>query len=189
MALDDYDILKPISRGAFGRVMLARKRTTGDLFALKVLRKRDLIRKNLMQAALAERDALARGGANPFVIRLFYTFTTSTNLYLVMEYAPGGDCYSLLRSLGCLEESMVRTYAAEVVLALEYCHARGVVHRDLKPDNLLVSASGHLKLADFGLSLVGLADQANDELGSGGSGSGSSSGSLVGLAGCPPSPE
>ena len=193
MALADYDLLKPISRGAFGRVMLARKRTTGDLFAVKVLRKRDLIRKNLMLAALAERDALARGGANPFVVRLFYSFTSAQNLYLVMEYAPGGDCYSLLRSLGRLEEPMVRTYLAEVVLALEYCHARGIVHRDLKPDNLLVSASGHLKLADFGLSLVGLADQANDELGGAGNGSAtatsSSSGSLSAfMLSAPPSP-
>ena len=193
MALEDYDLLKPISRGAFGRVMLARKRTTGDLFAVKVLRKRDLIRKNLMLAALAERDALARGGANPFVVRLFYSFTSAQNLYLVMEYAPGGDCYSLLRSLGRLEEPMVRTYLAEVVLALEYCHARGIVHRDLKPDNLLVSASGHLKLADFGLSLVGLADQTNDELGGTANGSAtatsSSSGSLSAfLLSAPPSP-
>jgi serine/threonine protein kinase len=191
MALADYDLLKPISRGAFGRVMLARKRTTGDLFAVKVLRKRDLIRKNLMLAALAERDALARGGANPFVVRLFYSFTSAQNLYLVMEYAPGGDCYSLLRSLGRLEEPMVRTYLAEVVLALEYCHARGIVHRDLKPDNLLVSASGHLKLADFGLSLVGLADQTNDELAGTGSATAtsSSSGSLSAfMPSAPPSP-
>jgi len=191
MALTDYVMLKPIGRGAFGRVMLARKKTTGDLFAIKVLRKRDLIRKNLMLAALAERDALARGGVNPFVVRLFYSFCSAQNLYLVMEYAPGGDCYSLLRTLGRLEEAMVRTYAAEVVLALEYCHGRGVVHRDLKPDNLLVSASGHLKLADFGLSLVGLADQANDELGADGSGLGGSGSSVslsAGLSGSPPSP-
>jgi len=164
MALSDYDVLKPISRGAFGKVLLARKRTTGDLYALKVLRKRDLVRKNLVQAALAERDALARGGATPFVVRLFYSFSTAQSLYLVMEYAPGGDVYSLLRALGRLSEAMCRTYAAEVVLALEYIHSCGIVHRDLKPDNLLISASGHLKLADFGLSLVGLADQANDEL-------------------------
>ena len=179
LALEDYEVLKPISRGAFGRVILARKRTTGDLFALKVLRKRDLLRKNLMAAALAERDALARSGANPFVVRLFYSFTSANSLYLVMEYAPGGDCYSLLRALGSLEEPMARTYIAEVVLALEFCHANGIVHRDLKPDNLLVSASGHLKLADFGLSLVGLADQANDELGAAASLTASSSSSSL----------
>ena len=167
VGIDDFDTLKPISRGTFGRVMLARKRTTGDLFALKVLRKRDLLRKNLLQSALAERDALARSGANPFVIRFFYSFTSKQNLYLVMEYAPGGDLYSLLQALGSLDEDMARTYVAETVLALQYCHGRGIVHRDLKPDNLLISASGHLKLADFGLSLVGLADQANNELADG----------------------
>ncbi|XP_047339412.1 probable serine/threonine protein kinase IREH1 isoform X2 [Impatiens glandulifera] len=160
-SIDDFEIIKPISRGAFGRVFLAKKRTTGDLFAIKVLRKADMIRKNAVESILAERDILI-SVQNPFVVRFFYSFTCRENLYLVMEYLNGGDLYSLLRNLGCLDEDVARVYIAEVVLALEYLHSLHVVHRDLKPDNLLIAHDGHIKLTDFGLSKVGLIDSTDD---------------------------
>ncbi|KAL8132778.1 hypothetical protein AgCh_008311 [Apium graveolens] len=161
-SIDDFEIIKPISRGAFGRVFLAKKRTTGDLFAIKVLKKADMIRKNAVESILAERDILI-AVRNPFVVRFFYSFTCRENLYLVMEYLNGGDLYSLLRNLGCLDEDVARVYIAEVVLALEYLHSLRIVHRDLKPDNLLIAHDGHLKLTDFGLSRVGLIN-STDEL-------------------------
>ncbi|KAJ7565559.1 hypothetical protein O6H91_02G065300 [Diphasiastrum complanatum] len=160
-SIDDFEIIKPISRGAFGRVFLARKRTTGDLFAIKVLRKADMIRKNAVESVQAERNILI-SARNPFVVRFFYSFTCRDNLYLVMEYLNGGDLYSMLRSLGCLEEDMARVYIAELVLALEYLHSLGVVHRDLKPDNILIAHDGHIKLTDFGLSKVGLINSTDD---------------------------
>ncbi|WMV35237.1 hypothetical protein MTR67_028622 [Solanum verrucosum] len=160
-SIDDFEIIKPISRGAFGRVFLAKKRTTGDLFAIKVLKKADMIRKNAVESILAERDILI-SVRNPFVVRFFYSFTCRENLYLVMEYLNGGDLYSLLRNLGCLDEEVVRVYIAEVVLALEYLHSQHVVHRDLKPDNLLIAHDGHIKLTDFGLSKVGLINSTDD---------------------------
>lgn len=160
-SIDDFEIIKPISRGAFGRVFLAKKRTTGDLFAIKVLKKADMIRKNAVESILAERDILI-SVRNPFVVRFFYSFTCRENLYLVMEYLNGGDLYSLLRNLGCLDEDVARVYIAEVVLALEYLHSLRVVHRDLKPDNLLIAHDGHLKLTDFGLSKVGLINSTDD---------------------------
>ncbi|KAH0850421.1 LOW QUALITY PROTEIN: hypothetical protein HID58_095578 [Brassica napus] len=129
-SIEDFEIIKPISRGAFGRVFLARKRATGDLFAIKV--------------------------------RFFYSFTCRENLYLVMEYLNGGDLFSLLRNLGCLDEDMARIYIAEVVLALEYLHSVNIIHRDLKPDNLLINQDGHIKLTDFGLSKVGLINSTDD---------------------------
>nr|KAJ0227272.1 hypothetical protein LSAT_V11C100028150 [Lactuca sativa] len=86
-SIDDFEIIKPISRGAFGRVFLAKKRTTGDLFAIK---KADMIRKNAVESILAERDILI-SVRNPFVVRFFYSFTCRKNLYLVMEYLNGGD--------------------------------------------------------------------------------------------------
>lgn len=159
--IDDFEIIKPISRGAFGRVFLARKKSTGDLFAIKVLRKADMIRKNAVESILAERDILI-STRNPFVVRFFYSFTCSENLYLVMEYLIGGDLYSLLRNVGCLDETISQIYIAELVLALEYLHSLGVVHRDLKPDNLLIAHDGHLKLTDFGLSKVGLINSTDD---------------------------
>ncbi|ONM32757.1 putative serine/threonine protein kinase IRE [Zea mays] len=160
-SIEDFEIIKPISRGAFGRVFLAKKRVTGDLFAIKVLRKADMIRKNAVESILAERDILI-SARNPFVVRFFYSFTCRENLYLVMEYLNGGDLYSLLRNLGCLDEDMARTYIAELVLALEYLHSMNVIHRDLKPDNLLISRDGHIKLTDFGLSKVGLINSTDD---------------------------
>ncbi|KAF6166614.1 hypothetical protein GIB67_005476 [Kingdonia uniflora] len=160
-SIDDFEIIKPISRGAFGKVFLARKRITGDLFAIKVLKKLDMIRKNDMERILAERNILITV-RNPFVVRFFYSFTCRDNLYLVMEYLNGGDMYSLLRKIGCLEEDVARTYIAELVLALEYLHSLGIVHRDLKPDNILIAHDGHIKLTDFGLSKIGLINSTVD---------------------------
>ncbi|KAL4575931.1 hypothetical protein LXL04_012018 [Taraxacum kok-saghyz] len=164
-SIEDFEIIKPISRGAFGRVFLARKRATGDVFAIKVLKKADMIRKNAVQSILAERDILI-SARNPFVVRFFYSFTCRENLYLVMEYLNGGDLFSLLRNLGCLEEGMARVYIAELVLALEYLHSLNVIHRDLKPDNLLIGPDGHIKLTDFGLSKVGLINNTEEISGS-----------------------
>ncbi|XP_077232845.1 putative serine/threonine protein kinase IREH1 isoform X3 [Tasmannia lanceolata] len=127
----------------------------------QVLKKADMIRKNAVESILAERDILI-SVRNPFVVRFFYSFTCQENLYLVMEYLNGGDLYSLLRNLGCLDEDVARIYIAEVVLALEYLHSLGVVHRDLKPDNLLIAHDGHVKLTDFGLSKVGLINSTDD---------------------------
>ncbi|XP_008234378.2 PREDICTED: probable serine/threonine protein kinase IRE [Prunus mume] len=160
-SIEDFEIIKPISRGAFGRVFLARKRATGDSFAIKVLKKADMIRKNAVESILEERNILILV-RNPFVVRFFYSFTCRENLYLVMEYLNGGDLYSLLRNLGCLDEDMAKVYIAEVVLALEYLHSLNVVHRDLKPDNLLIGQDGHIKLTDFGLSKVGLISSTDD---------------------------
>ncbi|KAK4837428.1 hypothetical protein QYF36_005327 [Acer negundo] len=160
-SIEDFEIMKPISQGAFGRVFLARKRATGDLFAIKVLKKADTIRKNAVESILAERNILI-SVRNPFVVRFFYSFTCRENLYLVMEYLNGGDLYSLLKNLGCLDEDMARIYIAEVVLALEYLHSMNVIHRDLKPDNLLIGRDGHIKLTDFGLSKVGLIHSTDD---------------------------
>ncbi|KAF5955818.1 hypothetical protein HYC85_008674 [Camellia sinensis] len=144
-SIDDFEIIKPISRGAFGKVFLARKRTTGDLFAIKVLKKLNMIRKNDIEGILAERNILITV-RNPFVVRFFYSFTSRDNLYLVIEYLNGGDLYSLLRKVGCLEEDVARIYIAELVLALEYLHSLGIVHRDLKPDNILIAHDGHIKV-------------------------------------------
>ncbi|KAG2314452.1 hypothetical protein Bca4012_065137 [Brassica carinata] len=160
-SIDDFEIIKPISRGAFGKVFLARKRTTGDFFAIKVLKKLDMIRKNDIERILEERNILITV-RYPFVVRFFYSFTCSDNLYLVMEYLNGGDLYSLLQKVGCLDDDIARIYIAELVLALEYLHSLNIVHRDIKPDNLLIAHDGHIKLTDFGLSKIGLINNTID---------------------------
>ena len=160
ISVEDFEVLKLISSGAHGRVFLAKKRATGDIFAIKAIKKRDLVFRNTISRLKEERDALVLA-ANPFVIKLFYAFSSARHVYFVTEYANGGDLYSLLKQLGSLEESTARKYASEIVLALEYVHSVGVTHRDLKPDNLLISSDGHLKLADFGLSFVGASRDDN----------------------------
>ncbi|KAJ7068423.1 hypothetical protein C8F01DRAFT_1118156 [Mycena amicta] len=155
-SIKDFDIIKPISKGAFGSVFLAKKKATGDYFAIKVLKKADMIAKNQITNVKAERMILMKQAESPFVAKLYFTFQSKDNLYLVMEYLNGGDCAALIKSLGSLPEEWTKNYIAEVVLGLEYLHQRGVVHRDLKPDNLLIDQHGHLKLTDFGLSRIGL---------------------------------
>ncbi|KAI0939256.1 hypothetical protein AcV5_000725 [Taiwanofungus camphoratus] len=155
-SIKDFEIIKPISKGAFGSVFLAKKKVTGDYFAIKVLKKADMIAKNQITNVKAERMILMKQAESPFVAKLYFTFQSKENLYLVMEYLNGGDCAALIKSLGSLPEEWTRNYIAEVVLGLEYLHQRGIVHRDLKPDNLLIDQHGHLKLTDFGLSRIGL---------------------------------
>ncbi|CAO1620589.1 unnamed protein product [Parajaminaea phylloscopi] len=166
-SIRDFDILKPISKGAFGSVYLAKKRTTGDYYAIKVLKKSDMIAKNQITNVKAERMILMTQTQSPFVVKLYFTFQSKDYLYLVMEYLPGGDCASLVKMLGGLEELWARQYVAEVVNGLEQLHARGVVHRDLKPDNLLIDQRGHLKLTDFGLSKIGLLGRQTRPIGPG----------------------
>lgn len=160
-SIKDFEIIKPISKGAFGSVYLSRKRTTGDYFAIKVLKKADMIAKNQVTNVKAERAIMMAQTESPFIAKLFYTFQSKEYLYLVMEYLNGGDCAALIKQLGGLPEDWTRRYLAEVVLGLEFLHGRGIIHRDLKPDNLLISHNGHLKLTDFGLSRVGLVGRQN----------------------------
>ncbi|PWN29826.1 hypothetical protein BDZ90DRAFT_278074 [Jaminaea rosea] len=155
-SIKDFDIIKPISKGAFGSVYLGKKRTTGDVYAIKVLKKKDMITKNQVTNVKAERMILMTQTQSPFVVKLYFSFQSTDYLYLVMEYLPGGDCASLLKMLGGLDEEWTKRYVAEIVNGLEQLHAQGIVHRDLKPDNLLIDAKGHLKLTDFGLSKIGL---------------------------------
>jgi len=128
-SIKDFEIIKPISKGAFGSVFLSKKKATGDYYAVKVLRKADMIAKNQITNVKAERMILMKQAESPFVAKLYFTFQSKENLYLVMEYLNGGDCAALIKSLGCLPEEWTKNYIAEVVLGLEYLHQRGVVHR------------------------------------------------------------
>lgn len=155
-SIKDFEIIKPISKGAFGSVYLTKKKTTGEYFAIKVLKKADMISKNQTTNVKAERAIMMWQGESDFVAKLYWTFSSKDYLYLVMEYLNGGDCASLVKVLGGLPEEWAKKYIAEVVLGVEHLHGRGIVHRDLKPDNLLIDQTGHLKLTDFGLSRMGL---------------------------------
>lgn len=155
-AIHDFCIIKPISRGAFGKVFLGYKKSQPDtMYAIKVMKKTDMINKNMVSQVVNERKALALT-QSPFCVHLFYSLQTTSSIYLVMEYMVGGDLKSLLSVYGYFDESMAAFYIAEVCLALQYLHGHEIVHRDIKPDNMLLSREGHVKLTDFGLSKVNL---------------------------------
>jgi len=128
-SIKDFEIIKPISKGAFGSVYLSKKRTTGDYYAIKVLKKSDMIAKNQVTNVKAERMILMTQTDSPFVVKLYFSFQSKDYLYLVMEYLNGGDCAALVKAIGGLPEDWARKYLAEVVLGLEYLHNRGIVHR------------------------------------------------------------
>ncbi|GBG34489.1 Protein kinase, putative [Hondaea fermentalgiana] len=152
----EFDFTKVISRGSVGRVFLAIKRGTGDVYAVKVMDKAEVVRKNLAARIVAERNVMARADC-PFVVKLFFSFETRTRLFLAMEFVQGGDILALLNTYGVIPEGAVRWYASEIVVALKYLHERlNVCHRDLKPDNILIGRDGHVKLTDFGLSHIGI---------------------------------
>ncbi|KAI7864969.1 hypothetical protein BDF14DRAFT_1883812 [Spinellus fusiger] len=157
--IKDFVIIKAISKGAYGSVFLAKKRVTGDYYAIKFLKKSDMVAKNQVTNVKAERMILMTQTDSPFVTKLYYTFQSKDYLYLVLEYLNGGDCSALLKALGSLPEEWARNYLAEVTLGLAYLNTKNIIHRDLKPDNLLIDHNGHLKLTDFGLSRIGFLDR------------------------------
>jgi len=150
-----FESVAIIGRGAFGEVRLVRMRGTKDLFAMKKLQKSEMIKKDQIKHVRAERDALADNNYfhqnNPWVVSLLYSFQDMEYLYLIMEYVAGGDMMTLLIKYDTFTEEQTRFYIAETVLAIESIHEMGYIHRDIKPDNLLLDKDGHIKLSDFGL--------------------------------------
>lgn len=150
MHKDMFKTVKPLGIGAFGVVSLVRKVDTNKLYAMKTLRKADVLRRNQVAHVKAERDILAEAD-NEWVVKLFFSFQDMENLYFVMEYIPGGDMMSLLIKLGTFPEHLTLFYISELVCAIESVHKMGFIHRDIKPDNILIGSDGHIKLTDFGL--------------------------------------
>nr|WLO57495.1 LATS [Halisarca dujardinii] len=145
-----FDTIQILGVGAFGTVSLVRKKDTSALYAMKTLRKVDVVKKNQVAHVKAERDILAEAD-NEWVVKLFFSFKDQENLYFVMEYIPGGDMMSLLIKLGTFPEHLALFYTAELVCAIDSVHKMGFIHRDIKPDNILIDVDGHIKLTDFGL--------------------------------------
>ncbi|XP_077137901.1 microtubule-associated serine/threonine-protein kinase 4-like [Ranitomeya variabilis] len=157
----DYKPIKLISSGAFGAVHLVRHKDTDQICAVKKIDKENLKKPRKLELAFLERDILTFVDC-PFVASMFCSFPTKLHLCMVMEYVPGGDCDSLIKHRGPLPVPLARLYIAETILAVEYLHSFGVVHRDLKPDNILITSTGHIKVTDFGLSKLGLMRPTSD---------------------------
>uniref|UniRef100_A0A7N0TVJ7 non-specific serine/threonine protein kinase n=1 Tax=Kalanchoe fedtschenkoi TaxID=63787 RepID=A0A7N0TVJ7_KALFE len=150
MNVDDFELLTVIGRGAFGEVRLCRGKVSGTIYAMKKLKKSEMLSRGQVEHVRAERNLLAEV-ASPCVVKLYYSFQDDDYLYLVMEYLPGGDLMTLLIREETLTETVARFYIAQSILAIESIHALNYIHRDIKPDNLLLDVNGHMKLSDFGL--------------------------------------
>lgn len=148
MKAEDYEVVKVIGRGAFGEVQLVRHKATRKVYAMKLLSKFEMIKRSDSAFFWEERDIMAFANSS-WVVQLFYAFQDDRYLYMVMEYMPGGDLVNLMSNYD-VPEKWARFYTAEVVLALDGIHSMGFIHRDVKPDNMLLDKTGHLKLADFG---------------------------------------
>ncbi|KAJ6911263.1 serine/threonine-protein kinase tricorner-like [Populus alba x Populus x berolinensis] len=144
MGADDFEPLTMIGKGAFGEVRVCREKSTGHVYAMKKLKKSEMLRRGQKRNLLAEVDSNC-------IVKLYCSFQDEEYLYLIMEYLPGGDMMTLLMRKDTLTEDEARFYVGETVLAIESIHKHNYIHRDIKPDNLLLDRNGHMKLSDFGL--------------------------------------
>jgi len=148
---NDFDFLKVIGRGAFGKVMQVKYKQNGNIYAMKILRKKQILAKNQIEHTKAERKIL-QALQHPFLMTLRFAFQTDSKLYFVLDYFRGGELFFHLKKQRRFTEPQAKIFVAEVALALGHLHSLDVVYRDLKPENILLHQSGHICLTDFGLS-------------------------------------
>ncbi|KAM8954415.1 RAC-beta serine/threonine-protein kinase isoform 1-T1 [Pelodytes ibericus] len=159
VTMNDFDYLKLLGKGTFGKVILVREKATGRYYAMKILRKKVIIAKDEVAHTVTESRVL-QNTRHPFLTALKYAFQTSDRLCFVMEYANGGELFFHLSRERVFSEDRARFYGAEIVSALEYLHSRNVVYRDIKLENLMLDKDGHVKITDFGLCKEGITDGA-----------------------------
>ncbi|XP_067366786.1 serine/threonine-protein kinase Sgk2b isoform X2 [Channa argus] len=152
----DFDYLKVIGKGSFGKVLLARHRKQGGYYAVKVLQKQTIVKRK-EKHVMAERSVLLKGLKHPFLVGLHFSFQTPNTLYFVLDYVNGGELFYHLQREGSFPEHRSAFYTAEMAMALGYLHSLDIVYRDLKPENILLDSEGHVMLADFGLCKEGVA--------------------------------
>ncbi|XP_014299158.1 cAMP-dependent protein kinase catalytic subunit 1-like [Microplitis demolitor] len=147
--LNDFDVLRTLGMGAFGRVKLIKNKQTSVYYAMKILDKRKIVKTKQVEHTRNEKRVL-QSINYPFVVTLKYFFKDNSYLYMVLPFINGGELFSYLRRKGKFTEKLSKFYAAQVLLTLEYLHYCGLVYRDLKPENILISSDGYLKITDFG---------------------------------------
>ena len=149
--LDDFVMLKTVGKGSFGKVVMVRKKDDQRIYAMKILKKEMVLKRRQYEHTLSERRILENID-HPFIVSLRFAFQTEHKLYMVFDFFNGGELYHYLSEGGKFGEERARFYAAEIISALDYLHQRGIVYRDLKPENLILDAQGHIRITDFGLS-------------------------------------
>ena len=143
-----------------GKVFLVREIKTGEMFALKVLRKDNIIKRNQVEHTKTERSVLGYV-SHPFIVSMNMAFQSKDKLYFVLDYCAGGELFFHLGKLGKFPENRARFYSAEIILAISYVHSLDIIYRDLKPENVLLDAKGHIRLTDFGLSKEGISNSSS----------------------------
>lgn len=151
VVLEDFELLKVLGRGSFGKVMLVKKKDSGDIYAMKILKKRAIIARNQVEHTKAERKIL-QALQHPFLMTLRFAFQSKEKLYFVLDYLNGGELFYHLKNKRRFPEETARLYVAEIGAALGHLHSLDIIYRDLKPENILLDAEGHCCLTDFGLS-------------------------------------
>lgn len=158
ISLEDFDVLKLLGSGSYGRVLQVRNKKDKMLYAIKVLSKENLKKSNNLKRFKMEVEILKRV-SYPLLIELKQIFDTEDNYYLVTEYLPGGSLMNHLKNEVYFLEEKAKFYLCELIIVLEYLHGVNIIYRDLKPENILISRTGHIKLVDFGLSKIEIRDR------------------------------
>lgn len=155
VGVEDFDLLNLVGKGSFGKVMQVRKKDNGKIYAMKVLDKKHILEHNEVEHTLAEKNILQQLH-HPFLVNLHFSFQTEDKLYFILDYINGGELFFHLQREKRFSEERVIFYGAEILLALEHLHTNGIIYRDLKPENLLITNEGHIVLTDFGLCKEGI---------------------------------
>ncbi|KAI9216696.1 kinase-like domain-containing protein [Blastocladiella britannica] len=161
LSANDFDLLKVLGRGSFGKVLQVRKKDTGRIYAMKILSKKDIVARKEVAHTLSERNVLVQANS-PFIVGLKFSFQTPDRLYLVLDYMNGGELFFRLQKEQVFSEERAKFYTAELTLAIEHLHRYGIVYRDLKPENVLLDSTGHIALTDFGLCKENLFDSTTN---------------------------
>jgi aurora kinase, other len=151
-SLKDFEIGKPLGRGKFGSVYLAREKRTKYIVAIKVLQKSQLLKAGV-EHQLRREIEIQSHLRHRHILRMYGYFYDSKRIYLILEYSPGGELYKRLQQKGHFSDKTAAKYISDLATALDYCHTKHVIHRDIKPENLLIGAQGEIKIADFGWSV------------------------------------
>lgn len=153
----DFDFLKVIGKGSFGKVLLARHKESAKVYAVKVLQKSAIVKRNETKHIMAERSVLLKNIKHPFLVGIHYSFQTPDKLYFVLDYVNGGELFFHLQRERSFTEPRAKFYTAEMGSAIGYLHSKDIIYRDLKPENILLDSEGHVVLTDFGLCKEGIA--------------------------------